>query len=85
VGGGLIKQRVARPHAGRSGGFRTVIAFRKGDRAIFLYLFAKNRKANIDEAELEELREIARPLMRLRDEQLRELVATSGWREIERI
>ena len=26
LGGGVIKQRVARPGAGRSGGFRTVIA-----------------------------------------------------------
>jgi hypothetical protein len=82
--GGLIKQRVARPGKGRSGGFRTIIAYRKGDRAIFLHMFAKNEKANIAEAELEALREIAKPLMRLSDEQFKELAASRGWREIER-
>ena len=36
LGHGLIKQRIARDGAGKSGGFRTIIAFRKGDRAAFL-------------------------------------------------
>lgn len=43
LGGGLIKQRLARAGQGRSGGFRTVIAFRQADRAVFLYGFAKKR------------------------------------------
>ncbi len=42
VGGGLIKQRVARPKTGRSSGFRTIIAYRRGTRAIFLHMFAKS-------------------------------------------
>jgi hypothetical protein len=42
LGGGLIKQRVARPGRGRSGGFRMIVAFRIEDRAFFLYGFAKN-------------------------------------------
>ena len=42
LGGGLIKQRVARSGGGKSGGFRTVIAFRSKERAIFLFGFAKN-------------------------------------------
>lgn len=37
LGGGLIKQRVARPGKGRSGGYRTIIAYRRGDRAFFIY------------------------------------------------
>jgi hypothetical protein len=40
--GGLIKQRIARPGQGKSGGYRTVIAYRRGDLAVFLYGFAKN-------------------------------------------
>jgi hypothetical protein len=47
LGGGLIKQRVARPGKGRSGGFRTIIAYRKGERAIFLHMFAKAQQANL--------------------------------------
>ncbi|WP_434547614.1 type II toxin-antitoxin system RelE/ParE family toxin [Paracandidimonas soli] len=37
LGGGLIKQRVARLGQGRSGGFRMIIAYREATRAVFLY------------------------------------------------
>src|SRR6266404_5725329 len=47
LGGGLIKQRVARPGSGRSGGYRAVIALRTKERAIFIHGFAKNDQANI--------------------------------------
>jgi len=56
LGGGLIKQRVARPGQGRSGGFRMIIAYRAAGRAVFLYAFAKNDRDNIDADELEALR-----------------------------
>jgi hypothetical protein len=45
-GGGVIKQRVARPGQGRSGGHRLLIAYREGERAVFLYGFAKNERDN---------------------------------------
>ena len=59
LGGGLIKQRVARPGQGRSGGYRTLIAYRSGDCAVFLYAFAKSERENIEDDELASLREIA--------------------------
>ena len=59
LGSGLIKQRVARQGQGRSGGYRTIIALRAGDRAFFLHCFAKNDRASISDAELRSLREIA--------------------------
>jgi hypothetical protein len=58
LGGGLIEQRVARPGQGKSGGFRTLIAYRRGERAVFLFGFAKNERANIDDDELEEWRHV---------------------------
>lgn len=58
LGGGIIKQRVARTGQGRSGGYRLLIAYRCGSRAVFLYGFAKNERENIDADELETLREI---------------------------
>jgi hypothetical protein len=39
LGGGLIKQRIARPGQGKSGGFRTLIAYRRGERAVFQFGF----------------------------------------------
>ena len=58
LGGGLIKQRVARAGQGRSGGYRMLLAYRSGVRAVFLYGFAKNERENIEDAELLTLREI---------------------------
>lgn len=58
LGGGIIKQRVARSGQGRSGGYRMLIAYRAGTRAVFLYAFAKSERENIDPDELLTLREI---------------------------
>jgi hypothetical protein len=52
LGGGVIKQRVARQGASRSGGYRTVIAYRVGDLAVFLLGFAKSAQENLDERQL---------------------------------
>ena len=60
LGGGLIKQRVARQGRGRSGGYRMIVAFRMRKRAVFLYGFAKNERDNIEPGELEDLRLVAR-------------------------
>jgi hypothetical protein len=56
LGGGLIKQRVARQGKGRSGGYRTIVAYQRGSRAVFLYGFAKSERENIGPDELAELR-----------------------------
>lgn len=59
LGGGLIKQRVARPGGGRSGGYRTLIAYRTSSRSVFLYGFAKSERENIDDRELDNLKKLA--------------------------
>ena len=64
LGGGLIKQRVARPGQGRSGGYRTILVFRTGSLAIFLTGFAKNERENISADDLEDLKIIARQWLR---------------------
>jgi len=57
LGGGLIKQRVASPGKGRSGGYRTIVAYRAQNRAIFFLGFAKSEKDNLKEDELLTARE----------------------------
>jgi len=59
LGGGLIKQRVARAGKGKSGGYRTIIAYRARHRAVFLFGFAKKEQENIGTDELADLRELA--------------------------
>jgi hypothetical protein len=56
LGGDVIKQRVARAGQGKSGGYRTLIAFRRGERAVFLFGFAKSERGNIRPHHLVELR-----------------------------
>ena len=59
LGGGLIKQRVARPGQGRSGGFRTLLVYRTTDRSVFVYGFAKSERANLTPDRLVFWRKIA--------------------------
>lgn len=83
LGGGLIKQRVARPGQGRSGGFRMIVAYRTEDRAFFLYGFAKNERENIDDSELQTLRDIGNELLAQGDSALDEAVRNGKLQEIE--
>ncbi|MGO9743639.1 MAG: type II toxin-antitoxin system RelE/ParE family toxin [Roseiarcus sp.] len=59
LGGGLVKQRVARKGQGRRGGYRVMIAFRSGDFAVFLFGFAKSAQDNLADRQLIILRRIA--------------------------
>jgi hypothetical protein len=77
LGGGIIKQRVARAGKGRSGGYRMLIAYRFGSRAVFMYGIAKNERDNIDSKELATLREIGATWLEANAEQL-ELAITEG-------
>ena len=70
LGGGVIKQRVARTGQGRSGGYRMLIAYRSGIRAVFMYGIAKNDRGNIDEDELATLREIGAAWIAAQPEEL---------------
>jgi len=58
LGGGLIKQRLARPGQGRSGGYRVIVAYRVNNRAVFLYGFSKKDLQNISQDQLQTFRTI---------------------------
>ncbi len=83
LGGGLIKQRVARAGQGRSGGYRMLLAYRQGDRAVFLYGFAKSEQDNIDPDELLTLRDIAAGWLELTADRIVQAVADEALQEIE--
>ena len=59
LGGGVIKQRIARKGGGRSGGFRTIVLFRRGELAFFVYGFSKSGRDNLRRNELETFRLLA--------------------------
>jgi hypothetical protein len=82
LGGGIIKQRVPRPGSGRSGGFRSVIAYQAHEMSVFLYGFAKNERDNITNDELKNLRKAARFYFGLSCEDLGTAVAAGTLMEI---
>lgn len=83
LGGGIIKQRIARPGKGRSGGYRTLILFRLGDRAIFAFGFAKSAEANVSKADLAILKAAAAEALAWSSADLDRLVIAGALKEIE--
>ena len=65
LGGGVIKQRIARKGQGRSGGFRAIVVFRRGERAFFVHGFAKSDRENLRRNELGALRALANEMLGL--------------------
>ncbi|HEY4941151.1 MAG TPA: type II toxin-antitoxin system RelE/ParE family toxin [Rhizomicrobium sp.] len=81
LGGGVIKQRIARPGKGRSGGYRTIIVFRKGARSVFVYGFAKSARRNIEDDELGSLKEAASFWLSANEEQIEQDVMIGNLQE----
>ena len=67
LGHGLIKQRIPRKGQGRSGGYRTIVAYQHGHRSYFIYGFAKNERDNIADDDLQDVATFATALMALTD------------------
>ncbi len=70
LGGGLIKQRVAREGGGKSGGYRTLVFFRHEERAIFAFGFAKSDKANLNAVELRTYKQASKIVLALTQAQI---------------
>ena len=82
LGAGLIKQRVARPGAGRSGGYRTLIFFRAETRAVFAFGFAKSDLANLEDDEEAAFKRAAKLVLGFSDVQMDAEVAAGRMLEV---
>ncbi|MCF1450392.1 type II toxin-antitoxin system RelE/ParE family toxin [Agrobacterium vitis] len=71
LGAGLIKQRVARPGAGKSGGFRALVIFRAQTRAVFAFGFAKSDMANLDAGDEAYMKKAAKLVLEFTDAQMK--------------
>jgi hypothetical protein len=78
-GGGVIKQRIARPNEGKSGGYRAIVFFKRGGRAFFAYVFPKSARDNIDESEEKDFKMLATALFAASDAQIAALVARGAY------
>jgi hypothetical protein len=77
LGGGVIKQRIARAGGGKSGGSRSIILFRKNDRAVYVHGFEKKDKTNIGQSDLMAFRALANDVLHCPDSTIAHRV-TSG-------
>lgn len=68
--GYIYKKRIRFKGRGKSGSGRTIICYKKEDRAIFVHGFAKNEKSNLTLAELVAFKELAKIMLGLSPEQL---------------
>ncbi len=82
LGGGVIKQRIARPGGGKSGGFRAIILFRAGARAFFVYGFQKSAQDNIDANELAAFKELAASVLVYEEKSLEAAIKAGVWTEV---
>lgn len=82
LGGGVVKQRVARPGQGKSGGYRTIILYRQEQRAFFVFGFAKNERDNIDSEQEALFKKMAKDVLALTDRQIAELIERGRFSEV---
>ena len=68
---------------GRSGGVRTLLAFKSGDKAFFVYGFAKNARANVSTDALKALKHLAKELMNYSDKILAKAIQHGALIEVE--
>lgn len=82
LGSGVIKQRIARPGAGKSGGYRSIVIYREGKKAFFVYGFPKSNLGNIRDDEVEQFKKAAKSILALSDNQIRKLIESGQFEEV---
>ncbi len=82
LGGGVIKQRIARPGESKSKGYRSIVLFRKGELSFFVYGFSKSELGNIRKDEEAQFKKMAKHVLSLTDAQLSKLIANGQFEEV---
>lgn len=82
LGSHVYKKRVAIQGRGKSGGVRTLLAYKVANKAFFIYGFAKNVRSNIEDKELKALKLYASTLLNYGDGELTQAVKNRVLTEI---
>ena len=82
LGGSVLKKRVGLAGRGKRGGVRTLVATNRGSRLFFVFGFAKNERATVNNEELEGLQILAADLLARSGPQLDEALADGALQEI---
>lgn len=79
----MIKQRMARRGAGKSGGFRAMVVFRLRELAIFVHGFAKSDAENISPDELFALKKLASEMLAYGENEIDRATASGTLMEVQ--
>lgn len=83
LGAGLYKLRLAtKKGKGKSGGSRSILAFKQDERIIWLHLFDKNEKGNVTATELKKLKHISGILLEISQQELNTLLKIGEIEEV---
>jgi hypothetical protein len=83
LGGGVYKQRMARPGGGKSGAYRLILFFRSEYRTFFIGGFAKSNMVNISRKAIVEAKKQAKTLFAMTEEQIKAALEAGVFKEIE--
>jgi hypothetical protein len=85
LGGCLFKKRLPRAGAGKRGGYRVVVGYKRPntERIVFLYAFAKNDKTNISVKEEAALSLAAQSFVETTENHVQELLTTGSIWEVQ--
>jgi len=75
LGANVYKKRASLANTGKSGGARTIIAFKVNHKAFFIYSFAKSKQENVNEKELKALKKLAKVYIGLTDKEIIEAIS----------
>ena len=78
LGGNVYKKRIPLDNKGKRGGARTILAFKFNDKTFFIYSFAKNKQANVNEKELKALKKLAKVYLGLTDKEIIDALRTGN-------
>jgi hypothetical protein len=70
LGGDVYKMRVPREGEGKSGGYRVIVLFRRGERTFFVHGFAKSDLSNIIDKRVRGFKDMAKDMMLFTEKEL---------------
>ncbi len=82
LGSGVIKLRIARQGGGKSKGYRTIVMYRQGDKAFFVFGFPKNELANIQADDVAQFKKAAKHVLGMSDEHIHLLIENGQLEEV---
>ena len=82
LGGDVFKVRMARENEGKSGGYRVMVFFKKGERTLFHYFFTKSERDNISPKELKWFKDVAKDFLSMSDNEIKTRLESGTLKEI---